>query len=49
MGGGLRGGRAGGGVIVSPDATGKPAGSAGQIFNTVSDSRQIQFSLRYRF
>ncbi|MBI4478639.1 MAG: TonB-dependent receptor, partial [Acidobacteria bacterium] len=38
-----------GGVIVFPDATGAPAGSAGQIFNTVSDSRQIQFSLRYRF
>jgi carboxypeptidase family protein len=38
-----------GGVIVFPDATGVPAGSAGQVFNTVSDSRQIQFSLRYRF
>ncbi|MBI3934429.1 MAG: TonB-dependent receptor [Acidobacteria bacterium] len=38
-----------GGVIVFPDASGTPAGSAGQIFNTVSDSRQIQFSLRYRF
>jgi hypothetical protein len=38
-----------GGVIVFPDATGVPASSAGQIFNTVSDSRQVQFSLRYRF
>ncbi|MBI2819371.1 MAG: hypothetical protein HYX73_05265, partial [Acidobacteria bacterium] len=38
-----------GGVVVFPDATGVAAGSAGQIFNTVSDSRQIQFSLRYRF
>ena len=38
-----------GGVIVFPDATGKPAGNAGQIFRTVTDSRQIQFSLRYRF
>ncbi|MBI2816110.1 MAG: carboxypeptidase regulatory-like domain-containing protein [Acidobacteria bacterium] len=38
-----------GGVIVFPDASGVPAGSAGQIFRTVTDSRQIQFSLRYRF
>ena len=38
-----------GGVIVFPDASGSPAGNAGQIFRTVSDSRQIQFSLRYRF
>jgi hypothetical protein len=38
-----------GGVIVFPDASGTPASSAGQIFNTVSDSRQVQFSLRYRF
>ncbi|HWP84345.1 MAG TPA: carboxypeptidase regulatory-like domain-containing protein [Terriglobia bacterium] len=38
-----------GGVIVFPDASGVPSGSAGQIFSTVSDSRQIQFSLRYQF
>jgi carboxypeptidase family protein len=38
-----------GGVIVFPDASGAPSGSAGQIFRTVADSRQIQFSLRYRF
>jgi len=38
-----------GGVIVFPDASGSPAGNAGQIFRTVTDSRQIQFSLRYRF
>ena len=38
-----------GGVIVFPDASGAPAGNAGQIFRTVTDSRQIQFSLRYRF
>ena len=38
-----------GGVIVFPDASGAPAGSAGQIFRTVNDARQIQFSLRYRF
>ena len=38
-----------GGVVVFPDAAGVPVESAGQIFNTVSDSRQIQFSLRYRF
>lgn len=38
-----------GGVIVFPDASGVPAGNAGQIFRTVTDSRQIQFSLRYRF
>jgi hypothetical protein len=36
-----------GGVIVFPSATGNPTG--GQIFRTVTDSRQIQFSLRYRF
>lgn len=38
-----------GGVIVFPDSSGVPAGSAGQIFRTVTDSRQIQFSVRYRF
>ena len=38
-----------GGVIVFPDASGAPAGNAGQIFRTVNDARQIQFSLRYRF
>ncbi|MBI4460241.1 MAG: TonB-dependent receptor [Acidobacteria bacterium] len=38
-----------GGVIVFPDATGVRAPNAGQIFRTVTDSRQIQFSLRYRF
>ena len=38
-----------GGVIVFPDATGVAAATAGQIFRTVTDSRQIQFSLRYRF
>ena len=38
-----------GGVLVFPDASGAPAGNAGQIFRTVTDSRQIQFSLRYRF
>ncbi|OFW09126.1 MAG: hypothetical protein A3G20_08370 [Acidobacteria bacterium RIFCSPLOWO2_12_FULL_59_11] len=38
-----------GGVLVFPDASGSPAGNAGQIFRTVTDSRQIQFSLRYRF
>ena len=38
-----------GGVIVFPDASGSPAGNAGQIFRTVTDSRQIQFSLRFRF
>lgn len=44
-----------GGVIVfptSPPTPGTPpvrAGNAGQIFSTVNDSRQIQFSLRYRF
>ncbi|MBI1956046.1 MAG: hypothetical protein HYS38_06590, partial [Acidobacteria bacterium] len=38
-----------GGVIVFPDASGAPAGNAGQIFRTVTDSRQIQLSLRYRF
>ena len=38
-----------GGAIVFPDATGAPAGNAGQIFRTVNDSRQIQFSLRYSF
>ncbi len=38
-----------GGAIVFPDATGVPAGNAGQIFRTVNDSRQIQFSLRYSF
>ena len=38
-----------GGVIVFPDASGAPAGNAGQIFSTVNDSRQVQFSLRYRF
>ena len=43
------GAQASGGVIVFPDASGIPAGSAGQIFRTVTDSRQIQFSLRYRF
>ena len=38
-----------GGVIVFPDASGVPAGNAGQIFSTVNDSRQVQLSLRYRF
>ncbi|MGH9784368.1 MAG: hypothetical protein ACRD88_09295, partial [Terriglobia bacterium] len=38
-----------GGVIVFPDASGVPAGNAGQVFRTVTDSRQVQFSLRYRF
>jgi hypothetical protein len=38
-----------GGALVFPDATGLPAGNAGQIFRTVNDSRQIQFSLRYSF
>jgi hypothetical protein len=37
------------GVLVFPDASGMAAESAGQIFNTASDSRQIQFSLRYSF
>ena len=37
------------GVLVFPDATGVPTESTGQIFNTVNDSRQIQFSLRYQF
>jgi hypothetical protein len=37
------------GLLVFPDASGVPAESAGQIFNTVNDSRQIQFSLRYQF
>lgn len=37
------------GALVFPDATGVPAGNAGQIFRTVNDSRQIQFSLRYSF
>ncbi len=36
-----------GGVLVFPDSSGTPAGNAGQIFRTVTDSRQIQFSLRY--
>ncbi len=44
-----------GGVIVFPSPPATPdtppvrAGNAGQIFSTVNDSRQIQFSLRYRF
>jgi hypothetical protein len=37
------------GALVFPDASGVPAGNAGQIFRTVNDSRQIQFSLRYSF
>jgi hypothetical protein len=36
-----------GGVIVFPTAASSPGG--GQIFRTVSDSRQLQFSLRYKF
>lgn len=38
-----------GGVVVFTDALRTRDESAGQIFNTTSDSRQIQFSLRYRF
>ncbi len=37
------------GVLVFPDASDVAAESAGKIFNTVNDSRQIQFSIRYRF
>ena len=36
-----------GGVIVFPTAASAPTG--GQIFRTVTDSRQVQLSLRYRF
>lgn len=39
----------GGGDTVFGDTSGKPVGNAGQIFSTVTTSRQIQFSLRFSF
>ncbi|OFV99142.1 MAG: hypothetical protein A3F68_13110 [Acidobacteria bacterium RIFCSPLOWO2_12_FULL_54_10] len=38
-----------GGVILFTDRTGRRPDNAGQIFRTVTDSRQVQFSLRYNF
>jgi hypothetical protein len=40
---------AGGGDVVFANATGVPAGNAGQIFSTTTTSRQIQVSLRLSF